>query len=111
MPLLNPTPAQLAAQQVQNLSLAGFKSLQQFGLQGFNLIWNNRNATPQQVIAALGAEAAAVFALSALNNQTIASAAQIGGVSPPNMPAIPTGWTVTANPDGTVTLTPPASSN
>ena len=110
MPVLNPSAAQIAAQQVQNLSLSGFRSLQQFGQQGFNLIWNNANATPQEVMAALGTNAASVFALAALNNATIASAAGIGGVTPPSMPSIPTGWTITPNNDGTVTVTPPASS-
>jgi hypothetical protein len=110
MPVLNPSAAQTAAQQVQNLSLNGFRNLQQFGQQGFNLIWNNNNATPQDVIAALGTNAASVFALAALNNSTIASAASIGGVTPPNMPSVPTGWTIAPNVDGTVTATPPASS-
>jgi hypothetical protein len=105
MPVLNPTPAQVAAQQVQNLSLSGFRNLQQFGQQGFNLIWNNKNATPQEVIAALGTNAAAVFGLATLNNSTIASAATIGGAPAPTMPSIPAGYTVTFNADGSATVT------
>ncbi len=96
MPILNPSPAQVAAQQVQSLSLAGFRNLQQFGQQGFNLIWNNPSATPQEVFAALG---------------TNASAATIGGATAPNMPSIPSGWTVTPNTDGTVTVTAPSSAS
>jgi hypothetical protein len=111
MPILNPSPAQVAAQQVQSLSLAGFRNLQQFGQQGFNLIWNNPSATPQEVFAALGTNAAAVLQLATLNNSTIASAATIGGATAPNMPSIPSGWTVTPNTDGTVTVTAPSSAS
>ncbi|MGD0462178.1 MAG: hypothetical protein ABSB74_06795 [Tepidisphaeraceae bacterium] len=70
---------------------------------GSNLVWKNPGAVPHQVVAAFGANAASLFQLSALLCGLIGS---ITGTTPNPVPA---GWTVTANRDGTVTLTPPAN--
>ena len=71
---------------------------------GATLVWNNPGgATPQQVCDSFGTNAAALFQLSSLLCTLIGS---ITGTTPNPVPA---GWTVIANSDGTVTLTPPAS--
>ena len=103
----NLTPAQQAANNLRQIVVQLFGYLGQGGLAGYNLIWNNRNATPQQVIAALGTDAAAVFQFAELNVNTVGSAATIGGVTPPTLPPIPAGWTLAPNEDGSMTVTPP----
>jgi hypothetical protein len=71
---------------------------------GAIFIWNNpSDATPQQTVAAMGTNAAALFQLSSLICVLIG---QITGTTPSVMPA---GWSYAANSDGTVTLTPPAT--
>jgi hypothetical protein len=71
---------------------------------GATLIWSNPNGlTPQQAVANFGTNAAALFSLSALLCGLIGA---ISGTAPSPMPV---GWSFTANSDGTVTLTPPAS--
>jgi hypothetical protein len=70
---------------------------------GSDLVWNNSGATPQQVVAAFGTNAANLFQLSGLLCGLIGT---ISGTAPN---PVPTGWTITANSDGSVTLTPPTS--
>jgi hypothetical protein len=114
MPLFNDnnlTPAQLAAQQILQIANAQFQQLAQSGQRGFNLIWNNQQATPQEVIAALGNKAGAAFALAQLNIATINSASEIGGTTPPTVPSIPAGFVLSFNSDGTATVTQSSSSS
>jgi hypothetical protein len=103
------TPAQIAARRIRQISKKQYTALGKAGIAGHNLIWNNHNASPQEVLAALGTAAVAAFQLAALNQSTVVSAAAIAGVTPPTIPSVPTGWTVTPNSDGTVSVTPPAS--
>lgn len=56
------------------------------------------------IAAALGTNAGSVFAFGALSGSTIASAASIGGISPPPALAIPEGYTYQANNDGSVVI-------
>jgi hypothetical protein len=70
---------------------------------GSGLVWNNSSATPQQVVAAFGTNAASLFQLSGL------LCGLIGAITGTTPNPVPTGWTITANGDGSVTLTPPAS--
>ena len=97
-PILSP------AQDVANKVVGGAMQLrmimkQQY-LQAYNKVWNNKNATPDQVVAQMGSNAQAVFALSA----QLASLLVAAGVS--GIPtAMPTGWNYTAGASGTVTLT------
>ena len=66
--------------------------------QGMRLVWENETITPAEIVTALGTDAAEVFALSS------ALATLIGGVDVAQVIGVPEGTTVTANPDGTVTL-------
>jgi len=77
----------------------------------FNLIWNNaQGLTPQEVVAALGTNAAVLFALAAQEQSILpAAVAQVNPVATVSLPSPPAGWTVTPNADGSVALTPPPS--
>jgi hypothetical protein len=80
-----------------------FSRLNSLLTDGSDLVWNNSGATPQQVVAAFGTNAASLFQLSAL------LCGLIGGITGTTPNPVPTGWTITANSDGTVTLTPPTA--
>jgi hypothetical protein len=112
MPLLvnNVSPAQQAANQIKAMIGQQYRQLAQAQIMASNALWKNRGATPEEIVAALGADAAAVFAFSDLMAQTLASAATIGGLPAPKSPLIPAGRTVTKNPDGTVTISTAPSS-
>jgi hypothetical protein len=105
MGLLVTTPAQQAANQLRQITKQSFQQLSNAGIQGYNLLWKNNNATPAAIVAALGTDAAGIFALAQLNISTVTTAASIGGAPIPEIPSVPTGVTVTPNADGTVTLT------
>ena len=115
MSILNPStdPGTVAANQVQAIIRQQFQQLKNSGLQGYNLIWNNPRATPYQVIAALGTNAAAVFQLANLNIETVTAAANLGGVTPPTLPEVPSQYVLTFNSDGSANLvaSDPSSSN
>lgn len=101
------TPDQISANQVLGILQQQYQQLVQNGTRGYNLIWKNPQATPQQVITALGTSSAQVFQLAELNIQILASAAAITGIAAPVIPAVPTGWTLAFNQDGSATVTPP----
>jgi len=107
MGLLNPTnttPAQQAAQQIRQAAQQSYQQLAQAGQRGWNLLWKNPLAKPADIIAALGTDAKAIFALANLNITTLSAAAGIGGVAAPAIPGVPAGYTVTFNPEGSATL-------
>jgi hypothetical protein len=106
----NQTPAQLAAAQLTNIIKQAFFMLGQSGNSGYNLIWKNPKATPQEVIAALGTNALLIFQLANLNIQTVTQAATLAGTTPPVIPSVPDGWTLTPNSDGSMTVTQSSSS-
>ena len=53
--------AQSAANQVVNLISATFGVRVRNFQTAYNLVWNNKNATPDQVVAAMGTQALAIF--------------------------------------------------
>jgi hypothetical protein len=112
MSVLNQTvnQASQAADQVRAITKQMYTTLGRGGLQGYNLIWNNPNATPMEVVAALGTDAAAIFQFAVLNINTIQAAATIGGVTATAIPGIPSAYTIAFNQDGSATVTPVASS-
>jgi hypothetical protein len=99
---INPTitPAQQAANQVIQIAIQQYRSLQQSGLQGFNLIWKNPRATPEEIIGELGTDAETIFGLASLNIGTINTAAVMAGTTPPTMPEIPAHYELHFNSDG-----------
>jgi hypothetical protein len=113
MSILNPTtdPATAAANQVRAIIRQQFVQLGRSGLTGYSIIWKNPNATPADILAALGPDASTIFALAALNISTIEQAATIAGTTPPSLPEVPPQWVLTFNPDGSATLAPAASSS
>jgi hypothetical protein len=82
---------------------AQLNQLQQLLANGTNLIWNNPAASPQAVVAAMGANAGSIFQLSGLVCGLIGA---VTGAAPNPVPA---GWSVVINADNTVTLTPPSA--
>jgi hypothetical protein len=80
-----------------------FNRLNSLLTDGSDLVWNNSGATPQEVVAAFGTNAAGLFQLSGL------LCGLIGAITGTTPNPVPTGWTITANNDGSVTLTPPTA--
>ncbi len=81
---------------------AQLNQLQQLLANGTALIWNNPAASPQAVVAAMGANAGSVFQLSG------ACCGLIGSITGTAPNPVPSGWSVVINADSTVTLTPPS---
>jgi hypothetical protein len=107
------TPAQVAANQVRALAQQQFMQLSQSGQRGYNLIWRNQQASPAEVLAALGTDAELVFQLALLNINTINEAATIAGTTPPTIPSVPSKYELSFASDGTAILadTPDSSSS
>ena len=110
MTLLNPIvsvpPEQLAAQSVVDNANSLLAMLTNRYQSAYNRVWNNKAATPDNIIAAMGTQAQAIFTHSA------ALAAFINSFGQTQVPAAPpAGWTVTFNADGSAaaTYTAPAT--
>jgi hypothetical protein len=97
-------PAAAAAGQIIQSANFLWNLLTQRYVAAYNVLWNNPRATPQQVVAALGTQAVLIFTRSA------ELAAFLAGAGVTGIPlTVPAGWSYTANPDGSITLTPPAA--
>ncbi len=97
-------PARVAAGQIVQSANFLWNQLPQKYLSAYKALWNNPEATPQQVVAALGTQAAMIFTRSA----ELAAFLTAAGVT--RIPTgVPAGWSYAANPDGSVTLTPPSA--
>lgn len=77
----------------------------------FNLVWNNPNATPAEIFAALGSTGASLMQIAQIHkdmvNQIAAAAGQPGiqVTEPTNK------WTITPQSDGSILLTPIAANS
>jgi hypothetical protein len=104
-----PTPQQIAAQVIAGGN-GLFNQIVAAYLRQYNAVWNNPNASPDLIVAAMGTQAVAVFEKSAA---TAAYLVAMGAVDAEGKPTIPTtmpaGWNFQANADGSVTLTKQAS--
>src|SRR5579871_4859836 len=101
----SPAPAAAAAAQLKRLANDQLGQLLNVLTLGFAALWRNRRATPDEILAALGTDAAEVFGAFAAT-ETLAKQLKPGLT----LPAAPRAFTVNA--DGTVTLapvTPPAA--
>ncbi len=102
-----PAPDKLAAQQILRQARSMFQLLLTHHKQGYRLVWNNLRATPEEVIAALGTDAAEVFALSSQLGTLLASAVgnDMKKIIENGIPTgVPEGYSYKANEDGTITL-------
>ena len=79
------------ANKIENLLGSSF-------VKSYSLTWSNKDATPEEVVSAMGNQAAKMFTLSAMIAQVLIAA----GV--PVAPGCPNGWSATLNADGTVTV-------
>lgn len=106
-----PTPQQATLGDINNAVVNGIQQRVLKYLQLYNLFWNNPyGLAPQDVAAALGTNAAVLFEIAAQEQSVLtAAAALVGAPLAATLPSPPTGWTVTPNADGSVTLTPPQS--
>jgi hypothetical protein len=100
-PIINITPEVAAAATIVNDSNRIRALLVQVFRKNFNLVWNNPLATPDNVVAALGTNAAKIFMASA------GLAAYLNALDPTLKlaEAMPSTWTFHANEDGSATLT------
>ena len=104
MPLLNPVftvpPEQTVAQSLVSEANQLLAHLVQRYAAAYRRVWSNKAATPERIVAAMGAQAEAIFTHSA------ALAAFINSFGQQQVPATsPAGWTVTFNADGSATAT------
>lgn len=106
-PTLDPSP-QIAASVARQIN-SEINRRAQTTISLWNMVWNSKSATPDQVVAALGKQAGLVFNLAAENVAHLTRAASLAG-QPLNvyLPAQyqTTPRAVTINSDGTVTLAP-----
>lgn len=97
-----PSHAEIAADNIRRQARHTFNTMVQAFNAGSKLFWQNSNATPEEVAAALGTDAQEIFELHAKLGQLIAT------VKPT---AIVAGVSVVGqfeyNEDGTVTVLPP----
>lgn len=95
------TPAQQAANTVVQIISQTFQIRVQNFKRASSAVWNNPNATPMDVVAAMGTQAVAIFTASGqeatLLNMFLPSL---------NLPTtIPAGFAFVSNPDGSAVLT------
>lgn len=98
-PAIVATPAQEAAQRCFGNAKTMHQNCIDLTTITFNDIWNNPNASPADVLAAIGLKGAEFFDLSG-KLQGLLNEAEPGCIN--LAPPVP----VTINPDGTVTITP-----
>ena len=94
------TPDVMAANQVKQMGNRLYNTMVQSYTQAYRLVWNNPNATPVQVVTAMGTEAQKIFTLSG------ALGAYLHNAGATDIPLkMPEGFNYVENPDGSVTLT------
>lgn len=99
-----PTAQATAAIQIVNSGNAMYQILVAKFNASYNLIWNNSNATPQQVYDALEASNPGQGVPAKVVSTAASLRAVINGAVPNTLPAPLK--TLTTNPDGTVTVGP-----
>lgn len=71
-------------------------------------VWESSEATPEEIIAAMGSSAALFFTIASVNKHQIATVAKVLGKSTAELgvpdKCMTTPQTVTLNPDGTATI-------
>ncbi len=93
-----PAPEQAAADAVARGAAAMFRQLVQQYQRHYANVWNNKSAAPDKIVAAMGTQAQQIFAASAALGSFLTG---LGATVPT---AIPAGWNLTENADGSITL-------
>lgn len=74
----------------------------------WSAVWESQEATPEEIIAAMGSSAALFFTIASVNKQQIATVAQVLGNTTAELglpdKCMGTPRPVTLNPDGTATI-------
>ena len=101
-------PDKQAAQQILRQARSLLQLILSHHKQGFRQVWDNPRATPEEVVAALGTDAAEVFALSGQLSTLLAAAVgnDMKKIIELGIPVgVPENYTYKVNEDGTLTLT------
>ncbi|TXH18394.1 MAG: hypothetical protein E6R03_02240 [Hyphomicrobiaceae bacterium] len=102
-----PTPATILQKQeafyksVKALTENAYRNLSAFQQRGINMLWKSSALTPEEAVAALGADAKKIFQLHGILTQALMDMAAVDGTRP--QIALPTN-AFTLNDDGTVTV-------
>jgi hypothetical protein len=99
-PITPVSPPLDAANRVKTSGNQLYKQMVNVYTSHYNLVWNNPKATPDKIVSAMGTDAQKIFAASAGLAQYLV-ALGVTGIQT----TMPSGWTYTANADGSVTLT------
>ena len=89
-------PEVSAAKQVMSIGNQAAKTLVQAYLVAYNLVWNNKCASPDKVIASMGKNAKAIFEHAA------ATAAFLVSQGVTDLPVPPAEWKLVTNADGSM---------
>lgn len=100
------TPAQLTATRITNDIRRAYNQMIQVFNTSSRLIWNNTQASPEEMFTAFGTDAAQLFVMS---GAIITLANTVAGVSLPS--PVPPNYSFTINNDGSVTLSQTSSSS
>ena len=104
---LLPVEQRIAADMLRNVDAECLRRIGQH-CDWWSAIWESDEATPQQIITAMGSSAALFFAIASVNKTQIATVAQVLGktIAELGVPdkCMSTPVTVTVNSDGTATL-------
>ena len=92
------TSIDIITAEIAGLNTKGLDALKSISLSSFNLVWNNPNATPQQIFDGFGTNAYKLFDIA---GKTFSFIASIDSTFLPPTP--PKAFTI--NQDGTVTVT------
>jgi hypothetical protein len=104
---LLPVEQRIAADMLRNVDAECLRRIGQH-CDWWSAIWESDEATPQQIITAMGSSAALFFTIASVNKTQIATVAQVLGKTTAELgvpdKCMSTPVTVTVNSDGTATL-------
>lgn len=104
---LRPVEQRIAADMLRNVDAECLRRIGQH-CDWWSAIWESDEATPQQIINAMGTSAALFFTIASVNKTQIATVAQVLGKTTAELgvpdKCMTTPVTVTLNSDGTATL-------
>jgi hypothetical protein len=97
----NSPQAQVTA--IKRMNFQEYNRRVMFVKRGYDLVWNNRNATPEQIIEAMGTDAVAMFTNHGNEQIALATLAGQNGLTYTPL-AVPAEYTLTPNQDGSISV-------
>jgi len=98
------TPAQIAAARIIISIQNVYKQFANCSVQACNILWNTPNAAPADIATALGTSGTEIVQLAELAQTTLNSAATIDKITAPTLQITKTGYSITLNGNGSVTI-------